>query len=157
MNTVELRSQCHINFSLETFGDSWSLLILRDIVYFGKKTFSEFLHSDEQIARNILADRLQKLQQRGLLEKISDEDDKRKGGYVLTEAGLDLIPILVELADWGAVHGAHAAGPQAWLEAVRGERRQEILALARRVVREGDAIFAGQNSVVQKLSLANVV
>lgn len=154
MNTVRLRSQCPINFSLETFGDSWSLLILRDIIYFGKKTFNEFLHSDEHIARNILADRLQKMQQKGLVKKISDEADRRKGIYVLTDAGLDLLPILVEVADWGATHDAHTTSPQAWLEAVRGERRQEILALTRSVVRRGGAIFAGQDSVVQRLSLA---
>lgn len=154
MNTLGLRSQCPINFSLETFGDSWSLLILRDIVYFGKKTFNEFLHSDERIARNILADRLQKLQQEGLIEKTADATDRRKSLYVLTEAGLDLIPVLVELADWGAAHNAYTNSPHAWLEAIRGERRQEILALTRNVVRRGDAIFAGQDSVVQRLSLS---
>src|SRR5262249_57463549 len=98
------RSDCPISFALETFGDLWSLLIVRDIVYFGKKTYGEFLESDEGIATNILASRLAQLEQKGLLLKKPHERDKRKDLYVLTEKGLDLIPILLELAAWSAQH-----------------------------------------------------
>ena len=98
------RSDCPINFALETFGDMWSLLIVRDIVYFGKKTYGEFLESDEGIATNILASRLAQLEQKGVLLKKPHDTDKRKEVYALTEKGLDLIPILLELANWSAQH-----------------------------------------------------
>src|SRR2546421_11585921 len=96
------RSDCPINFALETFGDPWSLLILRDIIYFGKKTYGEFLASEEGMATNILASRLVQLEQRGILMKKLSEKDKRKEEYVLTEKGLDLIPTLVEMANCSA-------------------------------------------------------
>src|SRR5947208_6372448 len=101
-HTNQRRSDCPINFALETFGDMWSLLIIRDIVYFGKKTYGEFLASEEGIATNILASRLALLEQKGMLVKKPHEEDKRKEMYVLTEKGLDIIPILVEMANWSA-------------------------------------------------------
>ena len=77
------RSDCPINFALETFGDPWSLLIIRDMVYFGKKTYGEFLASEEGIATNILALRLAHLEQQGILVKKPHETEKRKEMYVL--------------------------------------------------------------------------
>src|SRR5437762_7785261 len=103
-HTQHRRSDCPINFALETFGDPWSLLIIRDMVYFGKKTYGEFLESDEGIATNILADRLAHLEATGILIKKRHTTDKRKEVYFLTEKGLDLIPILLDLATWGAKH-----------------------------------------------------
>src|ERR1700738_1277355 len=94
------RSDCPISFGLETFGDTWSLLIVRDIVYFGKKTYGEFLESEEGIATNILASRLVQLEEKGILVKRRHEMDRRKEVYSLTEKGLSLIPILLEMADW---------------------------------------------------------
>ena len=78
----------------------WSLLIIRDIVYFGKKTYGEFLASDEGIATNILGSRLIHLEQKGILVKKPHDADRRKEEYVLTNKGLDLIPILLEMAGW---------------------------------------------------------
>src|SRR5437868_11918581 len=92
------RSDCPISVALETFGDTWSLLIVRDMIYFGKKTYGEFLESQEGIATNILASRLAQLEQKGILSKKPDAADKRKEVYSLTETGLDLIPILLEMA-----------------------------------------------------------
>jgi DNA-binding HxlR family transcriptional regulator len=76
--TLSRRSNCPINFSLETFGDMWSLLIVRDMVYFGKKTYGEFLNSDERIATNILASRLTQLEQNGIIMKTRCEEDRRR-------------------------------------------------------------------------------
>src|SRR5690242_8904544 len=114
----ERRSDCPINFALQTFGDSWSLLIIRDIVYFGKKTYCEFLQSDEGIATNILASRLANLEQKGVLIKKSCDFDKRKDFYELTDKGLDLIPILLDMACWGALHDPLTSAPQDWIDAV---------------------------------------
>ena len=103
-HTHHRRSDCPINFALEIFGDPWSLLIIRDIVYFGKKTYGEFLASEEGMATNILASRLAHLEHQGILMKQLFEKDKRKEEYVLTEKGLDLIPVLVDMANWGTEH-----------------------------------------------------
>lgn len=96
------RSNCPVNFGLEAFGDRWSLLIIRDIVFWGKKTYGDFLRSDEQIATNILAARLASLEASGILKKHPHETDKRKDVYALTTRGLDLIPLMVEIISWSA-------------------------------------------------------
>ena len=96
----KLRSNCPVNFGLETFGDKWSLLIVRDIIFWGKKTYSDFLKSDEGIATNILASRLAQLEDEGILIKNPHPTDKRKDVYTLTEKGLELIPLLVEIVAW---------------------------------------------------------
>lgn len=144
------RSDCPINFSLETFGDMWSLLIVRDMVYFGKQTYGEFLDSDEGIATNVLASRLAHLVGKGILVKNPHPTDKRKEVYSLTEKGLDLIPILLEMANWGAKH-AQTSAPPDWIALVKAQRDM-IIPLIRETVREGGAIFVGPNSVVDKLA-----
>jgi DNA-binding HxlR family transcriptional regulator len=150
--TISRRSDCPINFSLETFGDMWSLLIVRDIVYFGKKTYGEFLDSDEHIATNILASRLYQLEQKGILAKTRCETDKRKEIYILTEKGLDLIPILLEMANWGAHHDPQTGAPMNWIALVNANKEQ-IIRLIRDTVRCGDSVFVGENSVISQLTV----
>ena len=147
------RSDCPINFSLETFGDMWSLLIVRDIVYFGKKTYGEFLESDEHIATNILADRLVHLEDRGILVKKPHPTDKRKEVYGLTEKGLDLIPILLDLATWGANHDPQTGAPPDWIAMVKADR-ENIIRQVRETVQSGGSIFAGDDSLFSKLLAA---
>lgn len=96
----KLRSHCPINFGLETFGDKWTLLILRDIIFRGKSTYGEFLKSEEGIATNILAARLEHLEIEGVLKKIEDAVDARRSQFVLTEKGIDLLSILFEMMVW---------------------------------------------------------
>lgn len=100
-NATQLRSDCPISFALDVFGDKWSLLIVRDVVFEGKQTFNDFLRSDEGIARNILASRLTQLKEKGILCKEPHPSDGRKDIYTLTEKGRDLIPILLSMAAWG--------------------------------------------------------
>lgn len=95
-----MRSHCPINFVLEAFGDKWTLLVLRDIVFRGKSTYGEFLKSEEGFATNILATRLEHLEAEHVLQKIVDPADARRSQYMLTEKGLDLIPILFEMMVW---------------------------------------------------------
>lgn len=100
----EVRSHCPVNYGLEIFGDKWSLLIVRDIVFSGKKTYGEFLRSGEGFATNILASRLAFLEEEGILCKAPSPADKRKDFYSLTEKGLDLIPVLLSFVAWSAKH-----------------------------------------------------
>ncbi len=95
-----LRSNCPVNFGLENFGDKWSLLIIRDIIFWGKKTYGDFLKSDEGISTNILAARLVSLEKEGILTKTPHPTDKRTDVYTLTEKGFELIPLLVEIVAW---------------------------------------------------------
>lgn len=144
------RSDCPINYSLELIGDTWSLLIIRDMVYFGKKTYGEFMDSDEGIARNILASRLVQLAENGIIVK-TPHPDGRKDIYKLTEKGLGLIPILLDMADWGAQHSNQYEDLKPWLDLVRSDRTN-VIARITETVRSGGAIFAGENSVVSKLA-----
>jgi DNA-binding HxlR family transcriptional regulator len=99
---VPRRSGCPLNAALEALGDRWSLLIVRDMVFSGASTYREFLESDEGIATNILAERLRRLEERGIVEKEPDPSDNRRWIYSLSPKGLDLLPVLVELIVWGA-------------------------------------------------------
>lgn len=102
----DIRSHCAVNYGVEIFGDRWSLLIIRDIVFAGKKTYGQFLKSEEGIATNVLASRLAFLEEQGVLLKAPNPDDRRKDFYTLTEKGLDLIPIVLDIVLWSAKHDA---------------------------------------------------
>jgi DNA-binding HxlR family transcriptional regulator len=98
----EQRSECPINLTLEILGDRWSLLILRDIIFGGKRHFRELLtKSQEGIASNILADRLRLLVAQGLLTKADDPTHKQKTVYSLTEMGIELVPVFAAIGAWG--------------------------------------------------------
>lgn len=96
------RSGCPINLSLEVFGDKWSLLVLRDMVFGGRRHFRELLTgSEEGIASNILASRLKRLVELGMLTKGDDETHKQKVTYSLTEPAIQLVPVFAVLGTWG--------------------------------------------------------
>ncbi|CDX24463.1 Transcriptional regulator, HxlR family [Mesorhizobium sp. ORS 3324] len=101
MSTRE-RSGCPISLSLELVGDRWTLLIIRDLVFAGKRHFREFLQSDEGISSRTLAERLQTLQDEGILTRSDDPTHGLKAIYRLTEAGIDLLPVLAMLGAWGS-------------------------------------------------------
>ena len=103
MSTRE-KSGCPINLSLELLGDRWTLLIIRDLIFAGKKHFREFLRSDEGISSRTLAERLQTLQDEGILTRGGDPTHGLKTVYRLTEAGIDLLPVLATLGAWGSKH-----------------------------------------------------
>lgn len=96
------KSDCPINFALEIFGDRWTLLIIRDLMFKGKNYYSEFLQSEEKIATNILADRLAMLEQEGIVIKKVDPAHGSKFIYNLSEKGIDLLPVLSEIVVWSA-------------------------------------------------------
>ena len=98
----DVRSHCAVNYGVEMFGDRWSLLIIRDIVFSGKKTYGQFLKSEEGIATNVLASRLAFLEQQGILSRAPSPDDGRKDFYTLTQKGLDLIPVVLNIVLWSA-------------------------------------------------------
>jgi DNA-binding HxlR family transcriptional regulator len=131
------RSGCPVSISLEMFGDRWSLLIVRDLMVRGLRTFKEFQGSGEGIATNILADRLQKLEAGGIITARAEETDGRKVNYRLTEKGIDLAPVLLDLLIWGARH--EQTGAPCSLIWKMEKNREAVLAEARRRWQEGDS------------------
>jgi len=103
-NRKARRSGCPLNASVEMLGDRWSLLIVRDMMLRGARTYKEFLKGYEGIATNILADRLRKLAAYGIITARPDPADGRKLIYLLTEKGIDLAPVLTEMVLWAAGH-----------------------------------------------------
>jgi DNA-binding HxlR family transcriptional regulator len=100
MEKNKKRSDCPMSCSLDVFGDKWSLLIIRDLMFGNKSTYNDFLKSEEGIATNILAARLKGLEENSIIEKSAHPDSKAKILYKLTQKGIDLLPILVEIYLW---------------------------------------------------------
>jgi DNA-binding HxlR family transcriptional regulator len=130
------RSGCPVSISLELLGDRWSLLIVRDLMVRGYRTFKELHGSGEGIASNILSERLRRLQESGIVEAEAAKDDARRAHYRLTERGIDLAPVLLDLLVWAARHERTSA-PPALVERMEGHR-EEFLAEVRRRWRERD-------------------
>lgn len=149
----EARSRCPINLSLEIFGDRWTLLVLRDVVFGGARHFRELLGGEERISSNVLADRLAVLVEHGLLTRSGDPSHKQKVTYSLTERAIDLVPVLVQLSSWGVRHlpvaDAYAArarvltdgGPPLW-EAFMDELRETHLGTRRGPAPGGPTVAA---------------
>jgi DNA-binding HxlR family transcriptional regulator len=96
------RSGCPINLSLEVLGDKWSLIVIRDMMFGNRRHFRDLLtHSEEGIASNILSDRLKSLTEAGVITRADDPTHKQKGIYSLTEQGIELLPVLVQMGTWG--------------------------------------------------------
>lgn len=99
------RSGCPINLTLEILGDRWSLLVLRDMMFGDRRHFRELLsRSEEGIASNILADRLKRLLDKGMITRADDPSHKQKGIYSLTEAAIELVPLFSQMGAWGRRH-----------------------------------------------------
>jgi DNA-binding HxlR family transcriptional regulator len=101
----EHRSGCPINLTVEVLGDRWSLIVIRDIMFGNRRHFRELMTlSDEGIASNVLADRLKRLVEAALLSKSNNPAHKQKAVYSLTEAAIELVPLLVHMGAWGRRH-----------------------------------------------------
>lgn len=140
--THQSRSHCPISFALDIFGDKWSLLIVRDIVYVGKRTHGEFMKSAEHIATNILADRLAKLECQNIITKTPDPTDKRREIFSLTEQGLALIPLLLDLQTWSNMFASIDISRSATLEAALQKDRTKVVAQITEMVRQGSFMCA---------------
>src|ERR1700691_2196336 len=134
--TAKHRSGCPVNISLEVFGDRWSLLIVRDLMVRGFTRFQDFVESGAGIATNILADRLRRLQRSGIVTSERDETDGRRVIYRLTEKGIDLAPVMLELLIWGAQHENTGAPPAVIAELAKD--RKSVVEETRRRWRERD-------------------
>jgi DNA-binding HxlR family transcriptional regulator len=128
------RSECPLNASVEILGDRWSLLIIRDMMLRGFRSYKEFLESYEGIATNILADRLQNLIAHEIVTAERDPSDGRKLIYSLTAKGIDLAPVLTEMVLWAAAH--EDAGNQPLVQLIQKDKKQFLAAARQRWVEQ---------------------
>lgn len=143
------RSGCPIAQALDLLGDRWTLLVVRDLIFYGRREFGEFAAAGERIASNILADRLERLVCAGLVERFDHPTDGKKYIYLVTERGLGLIPAMIELILWSVKHRPGTVVPPQRLRPLQSHRaafsrelRQTRLAelkAARRSVRQNRA------------------
>lgn len=116
------RSTCPISTALEIAGDRWTLLVIRDLMFAGKRHFREFLQSEEAISSNVLADRLNSLVESGLVTRRDDPAHAQKAIYSLTEKGLGLLPVLIAMSAWTQQHYPRTRRPEALDLVGRGPR-----------------------------------
>lgn len=118
VNTDSL-ARCPISYTLDHIGDRWSLLILRDILFANKKHYDEFAASAEGISTNILANRLKQLEANGLILKQRYDENRRRFVYRPTEKALDLLPMIIEMIQWGARYDPHTGAPREVTDGIR--------------------------------------
>lgn len=121
---TKLRSDCPLSYTLDLLGDKWTLLIIRDLLLYHKSHYNEFLKSDEKISTNILADRLQRLEEHQIITKSPDTTHRSKVVYGLTQKGIDLLPILLEMFHWGATYSEGCPLPDDFMQSIVSERPQ---------------------------------
>lgn len=131
------RSDCPISSSLDIFGDKWSLLIIRDLMDAKECTYGDFLKSPEGIATNILATRLQNLEENKLIEKLEHPDSKAKVLYKLTRKGIDLVPVMIEISIWAEKYFSIPEDRKAMLKEVKKDKAGFIKAAIKELERKG--------------------
>lgn len=122
---------CPVAFALDTFGDRWSLVVIRDLVMHGKTTYGEFLASDEGIATNVLADRLKHLEAEGILGKSRDPENRRRIIYKLTDKGWELAPMILDMIVWSAKYDPETKVRQPMLDKIADDREEFISEIRR--------------------------
>lgn len=126
MKRKDRRSDCPTNYALQVVGDSWSLLVVRDLMFMGKRTYSEFAASEERISSNILAARLRSLTEQSVIRK---DGSGRTTRYSLTAKGLDLLPLMVEMIVWSGRYDPSTGAPAAFLQRAKEDRSGLLSAL----------------------------
>jgi DNA-binding HxlR family transcriptional regulator len=122
MNKTKKRSDCPISNSLDIWGDKWSLLIIRDLMFAKECTYGDFLKAPERIATNILASRLQALEENKIIEKLEHPDSKAKVLYKLTRKGIDLLPVMIEINLWAEKYFPIPEDRKAMLKEVKKDK-----------------------------------
>ena len=122
MKKAKKRSDCPVSCSLDIWGDKWSLLIVRDLMFAKECTYGDFLKSAEGIATNILASRLETLEENKIIEKLDHPDSKVKVLYRLTRKGIDLLPIMLEINLWAEKYFTIPDDRKAMLKEVKKDR-----------------------------------
>lgn len=140
MKRVKRRSDCPISFALDIFGDKWTLLVVRDLMFKNKMHYSDFLKSEEKIATNILADRLNVLEYAGIIKKAQDSKNKTRYIYSLTKKGIGLMSVLVEIVLWSAKYDLKTATPKKFVAQAKSNR-EELIKQIRIALKQNKVFF----------------
>lgn len=124
-----MRSHCPTNFGLEHFGDKWSLLLIRDLMFKGKRHYNEFLEAGESVSTSVLGDKLRSLEDRGIITKKSDKIKKSRIRYSLTEKGIALLPMMIEIILWSGEFDSDTEADIDFLKKARLKREEIVLEL----------------------------
>lgn len=148
MRKPRRRSDCPIHFGLEVFGDPWSLLIVRDLMFKGRSTYMEFIRAEEGVATNVLADRLRRLEAQGIITSTRDANTGRATHYRLTQQGIDLMPILLDIIDWSARYDPSTAADPSFVRQLHVDRegleRRLRRGLAETATNDSEATITGE-------------
>jgi DNA-binding HxlR family transcriptional regulator len=131
MDKTKKRSDCPVSCSLDEWGDKWSLLIVRDLMFAKECTYGDFLKSAEGIATNILASRLQTLEENKIIEKLDHPESKAKVLYRLTKKGIDLLPLMIEINLWAEKYFTIPADRKALLKEMKKDKAGFIKAMSK--------------------------
>jgi DNA-binding HxlR family transcriptional regulator len=133
---MKTRSHCPINFSLEHFGDKWSLLIIRDLMFKDKRHYNEFFESDEKVSTSVLGDRLKMLEETGIITKGEDGVKKSRIKYSLTPKGIDMLPILVDMILWGGFYDNKTEADKAFLTEAKKNKEFLLSSIRKKLIKE---------------------
>jgi DNA-binding HxlR family transcriptional regulator len=148
MTDVKKRSNCPVSCSLDIWGDKWSLLIVRDLMFAKQCTYGDFLKSDEKIATNILASRLQTLEENEIITKSDHPDSKAKVLYKLTQKGIDLLPLMIEINLWAEKYFNIPTERKAMLKEVKKDKEKFIKTATKDLKKSS---YRGRGSAMAKL------
>ena len=133
---MKRRSFCPTNYALEHFGDKWSLLIIRDLMFKGKRHYNEFFEAEERVSTTVLRDKLRSLEQGGIITRGDDPVKRSRIRYSLTEKGIALLPVMIEMILWSSAFDADTATPQESVDRVKQDREGFIAELTRSLISE---------------------
>lgn len=133
---MKFRSHCPVNFGLEHFGDKWSLLVIRDLMFKGKRHYNEFFESDEKVSTSVLGTRLRSLEESGIISKGPDEVKKSRIKYSLTKKGIDLLPLMIDLISWSGFHDEQTEAGSAFLDRAASHRHELLDELKQSLIKE---------------------
>jgi DNA-binding HxlR family transcriptional regulator len=131
-----MRSHCPINFALEHFGDKWSLLIIRDLMFKGKRHYNEFFESGEKVSTSVLGDRLRQLEESRIITKGQDTVKKSRIKYSLTQKGIDMLPFMVDMISWSGEYDKETEAGDVFLAQARDGRGYLLESIKEKLVKE---------------------
>ena len=133
---MEFRSHCPTNYALEHFGDKWSLLIIRDLMFKGKRHYNEFFESDERVSTSVLGSRLKSLEETGIIKSGKDYIKKSRIKYSLTKKGIALLPLMIEMILWSGEFDLQTAAGKEFLNKAKNKRSDLISSIKRKLEKE---------------------
>ena len=133
---MKMRSHCPINYALEHFGDKWSLLIIRDLMFKEKRHYNEFFESGEKVSTSVLGDRLRQLEESGIISKGQDTVKKSRIKYSLTKKGIDMLPFMVDMISWSGEYDSETEADDVFSAQARDGRNYLLKAIKEKLEKE---------------------